>query len=469
MPENLLPIVDNAVEIIDGKETTVAVTKRNVHQAAKGLLYVETYGCQMNFSDTEIVTSVMQYEGYGTTDDPAEADVIFINTCAIRENAEDKIFNRLKNLRPFKRKNPKLVVGVLGCMAERMRKEIFEKEKIIDVLAGPDAYKDIPRLLGLAESGQKAANTFLSLEETYTDITPVRKTGVGALVTIMRGCDNMCSFCVVPFTRGRERSRSVQSILDEIKTLSDEGFKEITLLGQNVNSYFDDDSKQAFPELLYKASLVNRQMRIRFTTSHPKDFSDELINVIAEGENICKSIHLPVQSGSSRILDKMSRTYDRDSYLATVEKVYKRMPDVSLSTDIIAGFPTETDADHAETLSLLKAVQYDYAYTFIYSERPNTPAAKNFADDVPPDVKQQRLDDIITLQRQITFDRFQRDIGKTFEVLVEDRSKRSEQQLMGRTDTNKAVIFPNTGQRRGDYVRIKIEHCNSATLFGTKV
>ncbi|MFN3427574.1 MAG: tRNA (N6-isopentenyl adenosine(37)-C2)-methylthiotransferase MiaB [Candidatus Thermochlorobacter sp.] len=465
-----LNIVAGSREVApDGQETFAAVSKRAAHGGTKGKVYIETYGCQMNFSDSEIVASVLYQEGYSTTDRMEEADVIFLNTCAIREHAELKIHHRLNALKPYKRRNPKLVIGVLGCMAERLKTKLFEEEKIVDLIAGPDAYRSIPQLLALAETGQKAANVFLSLEETYADITPVRREGISAFVSIMRGCDNMCSFCVVPFTRGRERSRPVASILNEIQQLSDEGFKEVTLLGQNVNSYYDADSGVNFAELMYRVSLINSAMRIRFTTSHPKDISEELIHVMKERPNLCKFIHLPVQSGATSVLRRMNRNHTREDYLKKIEMIRTQIPECSLSTDIITGFCGETEAEHQETLSLLNEVRYDYAFTFIYSERPNTPAAKKMADDVPIEIKQRRLAEIIQLQQHISLELYQQSIGKTYDVLIEGESKRSHEHWMGRTDTNRVVVFPQTTESVGDVVPVKITGATSATLFGERV
>ncbi|MDW8436419.1 MAG: tRNA (N6-isopentenyl adenosine(37)-C2)-methylthiotransferase MiaB [Chloroherpetonaceae bacterium] len=465
-----LNVVEGTKEIaVTGEETFVAKSKRTDAQG-KGRVYIESYGCQMNFSDSEIVAAIVQNDGYALTDSEFDADVVFLNTCAIRDNAEQKIHHRLRSLQPLKRKNPKLVVGVLGCMAERMKQSLFEEEKIVDLIAGPDAYRSIPQLLELAESGQKAANVFLSLEETYADITPVRREGVSAFISIMRGCDNMCSFCVVPFTRGRERSRPFQTILDEIKTLSDEGFKEVTLLGQNVNSYYDADAKINFAELMWRASLIDERMRIRFTTSHPKDISEELVSVIAERPNLCKFIHLPVQSGSTRILRLMNRNHTREEYLEKIEMIKSKIPDCSLSTDIIAGFCTETEDDHEQTLSLLEEVRYDYAFTFIYSERPNTPAAKRLKDDVDEETKQRRLREIVEVAKRIAAERYAESIGKTYEILIEGDSKRSSEMWMGRADNNRVAVFPKTGREKiGDFVDVRVKSATAATLIGERV
>ncbi len=465
-----LNMIEGTREIaLTGEETFVAKSKRS-GEAKKGKVYIESYGCQMNFADSEIIAAVVKADGYSTTDSETDADIIFLNTCAIRENAEQKIHHRLQSLKPLKRKNPKLVVGVLGCMAERMKQTLFEQEKIVDLIAGPDAYRSIPQLIELAESGQKAANVFLSLEETYADITPVRRAGVSAFLTIMRGCDNMCSFCVVPFTRGRERSRPFQTILDEIKMLSDEGFKEVTLLGQNVNSYYDAQANINFAELLYRASLIDERMRIRFTTSHPKDISEELVSVMAERPNLCKFIHLPVQSGSTRILKLMNRNHTREDYLKKIEMIQSKIPECSLSTDIIAGFCTETEDDHKQTLSLLETVRYDYVFTFMYSERPNTPAAKKLKDDVDEATKQRRLQEIISLTKRIAEERYAEAIGKVYEILIEGDSKRSSEMWMGRADNNRVAVFPKTGKEKvGDFVKVRITGATAATLIGERI
>ncbi|ACF13054.1 RNA modification enzyme, MiaB family [Chloroherpeton thalassium ATCC 35110] len=432
----------------------------------KARVYLETYGCQMNFSDTEIISSILSDAGYAIAESEQVADIIFLNTCAVRENAEQRIRNRLQNLRPLKKQNPKLIVGVLGCMAERLREKLFQEEKIVDLIAGPDAYRTLPNLLDLAESGEKAANVMLSLEETYADINPLRKNGHSAFLAIMRGCDNMCAFCIVPYTRGRERSRPMTSILDELKQLSDEGTREVTLLGQNVNSYYDENSGTRFANLMDKASLVNPNMRIRFTTSHPKDISSELIDVIAERKNLCEFIHLPVQSGSSRMLELMNRGHTREDYLEKIALIKSKIPNCSISTDMISGFCTETEADHAATLSLLREVRYDYAFTFVYSVRPNTPAATRLNDDVPDDVKQRRLSEVIALQQKISAELYRNDIGNTHEVLIEGESKRSSDMWMGRARNNRVVVFPKNGAQVGDFVNVKITDATSATLIG---
>lgn len=442
----------------------------------KRKLYIESYGCQMNFSDSEIVTSILQEGGYATTANFENADVILLNTCAIRDNAEQKVRNRLNNFGYLKKKRPDLIVGVLGCMAERLKTKFLEEEKIVDVVAGPDSYRDLPNLLSEAEDGHKAINVFLSKEETYADISPVRlnSNGVTAFVSIMRGCDNMCSFCVVPFTRGRERSRDPHSILKECQNLLDNGYKEVTLLGQNVDSFKwvseNGVEKVNFAQLLERVALINPSLRVRFSTSHPKDISDEVLYTIKKYENICNYVHLPAQSGSSRILKMMNRTYDREWYINRIDSIRNILgQDCGISQDMIIGFCTETEEDHQETLSLMEYVKYDYGYMFSYSERPGTPAAKKFVDDIPADIKQKRLAEVIDLQLKLSLARNNRHIGETHKVLVEGFSKRSEDFLQGRNDQNKKVIFPKENYKKGDYVMVKIVSCSSATLKGEPV
>ncbi|MCU0469588.1 MAG: tRNA (N6-isopentenyl adenosine(37)-C2)-methylthiotransferase MiaB [Arcicella sp.] len=442
----------------------------------KRKLYIESYGCQMNFSDSEIVTSILQEGGYATTSNFETADVILLNTCAIRENAEQKVRNRLKNFNYLKKKRPEMVVGVLGCMAERLKTKFLEEEKIVDVVAGPDAYRDLPNLLNEVEDGHKAINVFLSKEETYADITPVRlnSNGVTAFVSIMRGCDNMCSFCVVPFTRGRERSRDPQSILKECQDLLDTGYKEVTLLGQNVDSYkwaSEDGSENVnFAQLLEKVALVSPELRIRFSTSHPKDITDEVLYTMKKYENICKYIHLPAQSGNSRILKLMNRTYDREWYINRIDAIRNILgEDCGISQDIITGFCTETEEEHQDTLSLMEYVKYDYGYMFAYSERPGTPAAKKLVDDIPEEVKKRRLTEVIDLQMRLSFERNNRHVGKIEKVLVEGFSKRSDDYLQGRNDQNKVVVFPKHHYKKGDYVMVKINEASAATLKGEAV
>lgn len=456
-----------------------SVEENNI--TGKRKLYIESYGCQMNFSDSEIVTSILQQGGYATTANFENADVILLNTCSIRDNAEQKVRNRLNNFGYLKKKRPDLIVGVLGCMAERLKTKFLEEEKIVDVVAGPDSYRDLPNLLSEAEDGQKAINVFLSKEETYADISPVRlnSNGVTAFVSIMRGCDNMCSFCVVPFTRGRERSRDVYSILKECQDLLDKGYKEVTLLGQNVDSYKwaseDGLEKVNFAQLLERVALINPTLRVRFSTSHPKDISDEVLYTIKKYENICKYIHLPAQSGSSRILKMMNRTYDREWYINRVDAIRNILgQDCGVSQDMIIGFCTETEEDHQETLSLMEYVKYDYGYMFSYSERPGTPAAKKFVDDISPEIKQRRLAEVIDLQLKLSLERNNGEIGKVHKVLVEGFSKRSEDFLQGRNDQNKKVIFAKENSngvafRKGDYVMVRITSCSSATLKGEAI
>lgn len=432
-------------------------------------LYIETYGCQMNVADTEIVQSLMVNEGYELTENIHQADVIFVNTCSVRENAEERILGRLGEFKRHKKEKPEVVVGVLGCMAERLRTKFFEdntqygRDRIADLVVGPDEYRKLPGLVNKAWHGEKGIAVQLSRVENYDDITPLRTNGKNAWITVMRGCDKFCSFCVVPFTRGRERSRPLESILSEVKDLSRKGFRDITLLGQNVNSYSDENFE--FADLLKKAAQVDRNVRIQFTTSHPQDMSDKLIEVIASEPNISKYIHLPVQSGSDRILDLMNRNYTASHYLNLVNKIKYSIPEAALSTDIIAGFPTETDDDHNLTLELLKTVRFDGAFMFAYSPRENT-KAWSMNDDIPHEVKIKRLDEIIKLQTQISLENNKQLIGKTFNVMIEGISRKSDDELKGRTNTNKKVIFPKNGSEIGDYVDVIIERANSATLFG---
>lgn len=428
--------------------------------------YIETYGCQMNFSDTEIVNSILMDKGMKPVREPEIADIIFINTCSIRENAEDKVWKRLKEFRSLKKEKEYLTVGVLGCMAERIRDKIIEKEHLVDLVVGPDAYRDLPGLLADVNDGQKAVNTLLSLEETYADITPVRTTGngVSAFVTIMRGCDNMCAFCVVPFTRGRERSRPIKSILDELKKLSEQGYKEVTLLGQNVNSYNYEGND--FTKLMDEASMVDPEMRVRFSSPHPKDFPEELLHLIAERPNLCNCIHIPAQSGNNKVLERMRRPYTREQYLELIRKMRDIIPGLTLSTDIIAGFCGETEEEHEDTLSLMAEVGYDLAYMFAYSERERTLAHRKYEDNVSEDVKKRRLTEIIGQQMDIQEELNKKEIGKRHLVLIEGTSKRSDEQLCGRTDTNKMVIFDRGDLKTGEYVEVEITGCTSATLFG---
>jgi tRNA-2-methylthio-N6-dimethylallyladenosine synthase len=432
--------------------------------------FIETYGCQMNFSDSEIVASILEEEGYVSTKEIKDADVIFVNTCSIRDHAEQKIRKRLEYMQSLKRRNSRLVIGMLGCMAERLKTQLLEEEQVLDLIAGPDSYRDLPRLMAEVQSGRKAINTLLSIDETYADISPVRydSNGISAFISIMRGCENYCAYCVVPYVRGQERSRDAASIALEAETLFHKGFREVTLLGQNVNSYTwtSNGVKTNFARLLEKVAVMNPLLRIRFATSHPKDLSDELLQTIARYNNICKAIHLPVQSGSTRILEKMNRGYTRDQYLDRIYAIRKYLPDCAISTDIIAGFCDETEEDHKETLSLMEQVAFDYAFMFRYSERPDTLAAERYPDNVPSEVKDRRLREIIDLQQKLSYQSNKQDAGKTFEVLIEGFSKRSDAYFSGRNSQNKVVIFPVTGNKPGDYIRVKIDRFTSATLIG---
>lgn len=447
-------------------------TVRPAAQPGRRSVYIETYGCQMNVSDSEIVASVLLDGGFGLTDAADAADVVLLNTCAIRENAEQKVRRRIDVLRARKRKDrPDLLIGVLGCMAERLRAKLLEQEKMVDLVVGPDAYRDLPRLIGeTVDTGQAAVNVQLSKEETYADLAPVRyaSNGLSAFVSIMRGCDNMCAFCVVPFTRGRERSRPAESILAECQTLVEQGYKEVTVLGQNVNSYryTRDGQTVSFAELLYRISLISPDLRVRYSTSHPKDCSDDLLHVHRERPNVCNYIHLPVQHGNTDVLRRMRRTYTRDEYLGLIERARSISPGISFSTDIIAGFCGETEAEHRDTLSLMEQVRYDHAYMFMYSERPDTYAARKYEDDVPVEVKKQRLQEIITLQMKISREENQKEIGRVHTVLIEGPSKRSDAQFCGRADNNKMVVFDRETFEKGQYVQVKITDATSATLLG---
>lgn len=431
--------------------------------------FIETYGCQMNFADSEVVNSILIEDGMQLAETPESADVVLVNTCSIRENAETKVWNRLKELRKIKKSNKELTVGVLGCMAERIKDRILEQEHLVDIVVGPDAYRDIPRLLAEVDDGRKAVNVLLSLEETYADITPVRTVGngVSAFVSIMRGCDNMCAFCVVPFTRGRERSRPMESILKEVRQLSDEGIKEITLLGQNVNSY--QDGENSFAKLMLACSQINSEIRFRFSSPHPKDFPIELLHIIAEQPNLCNYIHIPAQAGSDSMLERMRRPYTREQYLELIDQMRAIIPGVSFSTDIIAGFCHETEEEHQQTMSLMKEVGYDLAYMFAYSERERTLAHRKYEDDVPEKEKKRRLSEIITQQMNIQGERNKEEIGKRHLVLVEGTSKKSEEQMSGRTDTNKICVFDRRDFEPGDYVEVEVTDCTSATLIADPI
>ena len=438
-------------------------------QGAGRKLFIETYGCQMNVGDSEIVVSIMQREGYVYTERLDEADVILINTCSIRDNAEQRIWGRLAEMRSLRKRRPGLVVGILGCMAERLREKLLEGASGVDVVAGPDAYRDLPRLVREAEAGGRGVNVLLSTEETYADIAPVRldRNGVSAFVAIMRGCNNFCSYCVVPYTRGRERSRDPQTIVDEARTLFGNGYREVTLLGQNVNSYRAGEVD--FPELLRRVAAISPLLRVRFATSHPKDMSDRLLEVMAATPNICRAIHLPAQSGATSMLERMNRRYTREWYLGRVAAIRRLMPDCAITTDLIAGFSGETEEEHLQTLSLMREVGYDFAYMFKYSERPGTFAQKHLPDDVPDGVKSRRLQEIIALQNELGHASNLRDVGREFEVLVEGESRRDAKQLSGRTSQNKVVVFDRGTHRVGDYVRVRITGCTPATLFGEEI
>jgi len=436
-------------------------------------LYIESYGCAMNFADSEIVASILSETGFETTGDYHQADVIFINTCSIRENAETRVRNRLSQFGVEKRRNPKLIVGVLGCMAERLKSKFLEEERLVDVVVGPDAYRDLPNLIEQVESGHKAVNVLLSREETYADISPVRlnSNGITAFISITRGCNNMCSFCVVPFTRGRERSRDAHSIVEEAKGLFEAGYREVTLLGQNVDSYTwtseDGTETVNFAQLLEQTALVSPDLRVRFSTSHPKDITDEVLHTIAKYDNICNYIHLPVQSGNTRILELMNRTYTREWYINRIDAIRNIIPGCAISTDIIAGFCTETEEEHQETLSMMDYVQYDFAYNFTYSERPGTLAARKLEDDIPEEVKKRRLAEILAKQQAHSLMRLQEWVGKTVRVLIEGTSKKSDLDYCGRGDSGAMAIFPAIeGVKPGQYANVFIEKCTSATLIG---
>ena len=429
-------------------------------------LFVETYGCQMNVGDSEIVVSIMQSEGWRYTDDPREADVILINTCSIRDNAEQRIWGRLAELRGLRRRRQGVLIGIIGCMAERLKERLTEGEDAVDIVAGPDAYRDLPKLVREAGAGGKGINVLLSREETYSEIAPVRldRNGVSAFVAIMRGCNNYCSYCVVPYTRGIERSRDPETILAEVRSLFANGYREVTLLGQNVNSY--RAGEVGFPELIRRVADVSPLLRVRFATSHPKDMSDALLEAMASRPNICRAIHLPAQSGSTGMLRRMNRKYTREWYLDRVAAIRRYLPDCAVTTDLIAGFSGETEEEHLQTLSLMREVGYDFAYMFKYSERPGTFAEKHLGDDVPEEVKSRRLSEIIALQNELGHASNLRDVGREFEVLVEGESKRDRNQLSGRTSQNKVVVFDRGYHRVGDYVRVRITGCTPATLFG---
>ncbi|MFT6852688.1 MAG: tRNA-2-methylthio-N6-dimethylallyladenosine synthase [Cyclobacteriaceae bacterium] len=474
-----IDIIDRNLEAEESCEVKVTTESNAVGK----LLYIESYGCQMNFSDSEIVTSILAKEGYHTTSEAANADVILINTCSIREKAELTVRKRLSQFNTIKKNKPELTIGILGCMAERLKSKLLEEEKLVDLVVGPDAYRDLPNLVKEAEGGQKGVNTFLSREETYADISPVRlnSNGVTAFISIMRGCDNMCSFCVVPFTRGRERSRDPHSILEEAQDLFQRGFREVTLLGQNVDSYkwSEEENNKArlekneeaeiinFAGLLEMVAKVNPELRVRFSTSHPKDITDEVLHTIKRYHNICNYIHLPAQSGNSRVLEMMNRTYSRSWYINRVDAIRDILgEDCGISSDMIAGFCSETEEEHLDTLTLMDYVKYDFSYMFYYSERPGTLAAKKYPDDIPLNIKKRRLQEIIDKQHDLSLARNQRDIGKTYEILIEGRSKRSEAQIQGRNSANKVVIVDNDNYAKGQYLTVQVYDCTAATLFG---
>lgn len=441
--------------------------------SASRKFYIESYGCAMNFSDSEIVASILAEDGFGPTRIMEEADLILVNTCSIREKAEDTVRNRLRVFNALKLKKPDMMIGVLGCMAERLKAKLLEQEKLVDIVVGPDAYRDLPNLLAKVDDGEKGINVLLSREETYSDISPLRldSNGIVGFISIMRGCDNMCSFCVVPFTRGRERSRDAYSIVAEATDLFQRGFREVTLLGQNVDSYKwtnpDTQEHVNFAQLLERVAQVHPDLRVRFSTSHPKDITNEVLHTMSRHENICKYIHLPVQSGNSRILDLMNRTYDREWYMERVEAIYKIIPDCAISSDIICGFCTETEEEHRETISMIQWAKYSMSYMFFYSERPGTPAAKKLKDDIPEDIKKRRLQEVVDTQMKISQQVNKADIGKTFKVLIEGNSKRSDQEFKGRNSQNKMINFPKQeGLKAGEYTWVKVTDATSGSLRG---
>ncbi len=446
-------------------------------RAYRKKFYIESYGCAMNFSDSEIVASILNDNGFGATGNYAEADLVLLNTCSIREKAEQTVRQRLNIFRDVKRNKPGMLVGVLGCMAERLKGKLLEEEKLVDMVVGPDAYRTLPGLIEEAGTGQKAVNVLLSRDETYADISPVRlsSNGVTSFVSIMRGCNNMCSFCVVPFTRGRERSRDAESIIKECTDLFNQGYREVTLLGQNVDSYYWLDEKAdktvTFAQLLEKVALIDPLLRVRFSTSHPKDITDEVLYTIAKYENICNYIHLPVQSGNTRVLQLMNRTYTREWYLAKVDRIMEIIPDCSLSTDVITGFCSETEEEHQDTLSLMAYSRFDYSYMFFYSERPGTLAARRYTDDIPEETKKRRLDEVVKLQNRLSLESNKRDLGKTVKVLIEGDSRKSAADWSGRNSQNKVVVFPKAGGSfaKGDYAWVKVEDCTQGTLIGKAV
>lgn len=469
---------DMAIEACE----TFHVTKE-VNTGKNRKLYIESYGCQMNFADSEIVASILEKEGYDTTSDLTIADVVFLNTCSIREKAEQTVRNRLTHFTSLKRRKPDLVIGVLGCMAERLKSKLLDEEKIVDLVAGPDSYRDLPRLIAQVDDGHKAVNTFLSREETYADISPVRlnSNGISAFISIMRGCDNMCTFCVVPFTRGRERSRDPRSVVAEAATLFDKGYREVTLLGQNVDSYkwSEEENNKArlektgadrivtFAGLLERVAAIHPDLRVRFSTSHPKDITDDVLHTMARYDNLCKYIHLPVQSGNSRILEMMNRGYTREWYLDKIHRIREILgEDCGISSDMITGFCSESESDHADTLSLMDVVKFDYAYMFYYSERPGTLAEKRFTDDVSLEIKKRRLSEVIDRQTKHSLERNKMDLGRTYKVLVEGPSKKSAAWFQGRNSANKVIVFPRENLVKGQYVSVRVDQCTGGTLIG---
>ncbi|MEZ4956352.1 MAG: tRNA (N6-isopentenyl adenosine(37)-C2)-methylthiotransferase MiaB [Saprospiraceae bacterium] len=469
------PTLTGLTKTVDESKQGEVFFKESVLPGQKHF-YIESYGCQMNFSDSEIVGSILSEVGYSPTRNMEVADLILINTCSIREKAEETVRKRLRVFDKMKKSRPGTLVGVLGCMAERLKSKFLEEERLVDMVVGPDAYRDLPTLVAGAEDGDKGVNVFLSREETYADISPMRlgSNGVSAFISIMRGCDNMCSFCVVPFTRGRERSRDCFSIIAEATDLYNNGFREVTLLGQNVDSYKWENPETGklvnFANLLEMVAKVSPDLRIRFSTSHPKDITDEVLHTMAAYENICNYIHLPVQSGNSRVLDLMNRTYDREWYMERVQSIYKIIPDCAISSDIITGFCTETEEEHQDTLSMIEWANYSMSYMFYYSERPGTLAHRKYEDDIPLEVKKRRLAEIVRLQNQVSYKHNQQDIGKTFKVLIEGDSKKSDQEFKGRNSQNKMIVFPKMeGYQPGDYVMVKVNDATSATLKGEMV
>ena len=456
---------DRQGEVLEMNQGDQAPTKKH--------FYIESYGCAMNFSDSEIVARVLADTGYGSTRDMDKADLILINTCSIREKAEYNVRQRLSIFNKVKQDKPDLVIGVLGCMAERLKSKLLDEEKLVDIVVGPDAYRDLPKLVAGAEDGDRGVNVHLSREETYADISPLRleSNGISAFISIMRGCDNMCSFCVVPFTRGRERSRSAYTIVAEAQDLFDQGYREVTLLGQNVDSYKwkhpDTDETVTFAELLTLVADVHPDLRVRFSTSHPKDMTDDVLHAMAQYDNICNYIHLPVQSGSSRVLELMNRTYDKEWYKERVESIYRIIPDCAISSDIISGFCTETEEEHQETLEMIRWAKYSMSYMFYYSERPGTLAARKYEDDIPLAIKKRRLQEVVDMQMQISLEHNQQDIGKTYKVLIEGDSKKSSEHFKGRNDQNKMIVFPKRdGYQPGAYVYVEVSDVTRATLLG---